>query len=373
MSGQPKVSVIVPIMNVEKYLEGALRSLQAQTLREAEFLLLDDGSTDGSPAIARRFAEADSRFRVIEKENTGYGHTMNVGMDQARGEYIGILEPDDEADPRMYERLYEEAAKHGLDFVKSDFIQFRETPEGRREGAIRLAEDDRWYNRTLAPGEEKETFFFPINTWTGIYRREFLDEHRIRHHESPGASFQDNGFYFQTFCLGKKVRFLRDRLYRYRVDNPDSSSLSRGKEMCVTEEFRWIRAWLEQDPALLAEYEGILNDKEYYSMSLTLGRLPAERKMPYLEHMREELGTAWREGKFDRKYLEKKDWARLERIMEDPEAVCRQLLKQEEADRAYEKTAGLSRRIRSGLRLLRSEGAGKAWRYAAERFRGGRS
>ncbi len=371
MSRTPKVSVLVPVMNVEKYLGEALESLRRQTLRDIEFLVLDDGSTDGSLRIMKEFAAADRRFKIIEKENTGYGHTMNVGIDWAKGEYIGILEPDDFVSPVMFERLYKEAKEYELDFVKSDFIQFRqETNRAMREGPVRLAPDDSWYHRTLTPGKEKACFFFPINTWTGIYRREFLNAHHIRHHESPGASFQDNGFYFQTFCLGEKVRFLPERLYHYRVDNPDSSSLSQGKERCVTDEFHWIHDWLARDPALLAEYESILYDKQYYSMTLTLDRLPTERKLPYLRHMREELAEPFRQGKMDRNYLQPEDWETLEQILEDPEKVCEGLMKKEAADRAYEKTTGLSRRIQSGVRLLKKQGAAGVVRYIAEKIRG---
>lgn len=374
MSSQPKVSVLVPVMNVEEYLKNALDSLQNQTLREMEVLLLDDGSTDGSLSILQEYAEADSRFRVVEKENTGYGHTMNVGLDQARGEYIGILEPDDCAEPGMYARLYEEADRYDLDFVKSDFTQFRLEPDGTlREGPIWLASSDVFYNRTLEPGKEKETFFFPINTWTGIYRRSFLNDHRIRHHESPGASFQDNGFYFQTFCLGKRVRFLRDRLYRYRVDNPHSSSVSREKERCVTEEFHWIHDWLAKDPERLAEFESVMYDKQYYSMMLTAGRLAEDRKLPYLLHMREELEIPYRERLFDRRFLMKEDWKYLDRLMKDPEGACWELMEQEAAERKWEedtqKTTGFTKRIRSGMHLLKNKGIGEAWRYTVDLMR----
>lgn len=323
-TARPRVSVIVPIMNVEAYLPKALDSLAAQTLEEIEFILLNDGSTDGSPGIMQAYAKKDARFRVTDKENTGYGSTMNLGIAAARGEYIGILEPDDYADPRMFERLYREASENGLDFVKSDYILFTEGPDGKeREKTVRLAPDEGWYGRTLCPGEEKEVFFFPINTWTGIYRREFLERYGIRHHETPGASFQDNGFWFQTFCRGKRVRLVREALYHYRGDNPNSSMMSRKKERCITEEYRWIHGWLEGDPALLKQFEGVMYDKQYLSMLLTLSRLEAGRRLPYLRHMREELERPYRERLFDRRYLHPLDWEKLDRIMEDPETYGR--------------------------------------------------
>ena len=320
----PAVSVIVPIMNVESYLPAALDSLAAQTLENTEFILLNDGSTDGSLRIMEEYAERDSRFHLIDKENTGYGSTMNIGIEAARGEYIGILEPDDYADPGMFERLYREAAENDLDFVKSDYILFTAGADGTiREKTVRLSLDDSFYGRTLCPGEEKQTFFFPINTWTGIYRKAFLDRHGIRHHETPGASFQDNGFWFQTFCHGKRVRFIREALYHYRGDNPNSSMMSRKKERCITEEYRWIHEGLASDPAMLKQFEGIMYDKQYLSMLLTLSRLEADRKQPYLHHIREELETPYRERLFDRRFLHPLDWEKLDRIMEDPEEYGR--------------------------------------------------
>ena len=318
---KPQVSVIVPIMNVEAYLPKALDSLADQTLKRIEFILLNDGSTDRSLSIMREYAERDPRFRVIDKENTGYGSTMNIGIEAATGEYIGILEPDDYADPIMFERLYREASEHDLDFVKSDYILFTVGRDGTvKEKTVRLSPDKFYYSRTLCPGEEKRVFFFPINTWTGIYRREFLNRYRIRHHETPGASFQDNGFWFQTFCRGKRVRFIREALYHYRGDNPNSSMMSRKKERCITEEYRWIHTWLESDSVMLKQFEGIMYDKQYLSMQLTLSRLEAERKTPYLHHMRDELEAPYRKRLFDRHFLHPLDWERLDRIMEDPEA-----------------------------------------------------
>ena len=321
VSQQPKVSVIVPIMNVEDYLNLALESLTNQTLEDMEFIILNDGSTDHSLTIMKEYAEIDKRFVIVDKKNSGYGHTMNTGIDMARGEYIGILEPDDFVEPHMFGRLYEEAERYRLDFVKSDFSHFWINPDGSlKKKTVLLSPDDSFYNRTLSPEKEKETFFFPINTWSGIYRRDFLNRYHIRHHETPGASFQDNGFWFQTFCHGKRVRFIRDRLYVYRRDNPNSSMLSRKKENCVTEEYRWIHGLLEKDPRLLAEFEDVMYNKQWLSMLLTLSRLEAGRKLPYLRHIREELKEPYERGLYQRNYLHPFDLKRLDRIMEDPEA-----------------------------------------------------
>ena len=114
-----KVSVLVPIYNVERYLEKCLQSLCNQTLSDIEILCINDGSTDSSKAIVESFKKKDLRIVLIDKENTGYGSSMNVGLEQARGTYIAIVESDDFIDSDMMERLYEMAETYNLDIVKS--------------------------------------------------------------------------------------------------------------------------------------------------------------------------------------------------------------------------------------------------------------
>ena len=88
----PSVSIIVPIYNVEKYLKECLNSCRKQTLKDIEIICVDDGSTDGSLGIVQKLAKKDKRIKCITKKNSGYGNTMNVGIDNAKGEYIGIRE-----------------------------------------------------------------------------------------------------------------------------------------------------------------------------------------------------------------------------------------------------------------------------------------
>ena len=95
-----KVSVLVPICNVERYLRECLRTLERQTLQEMEFICVNDGSTDDSLKILQRFARRDTRFRVIDKENTGYGDSMNLALSQAIGEYIGKIYLETRRRPR---------------------------------------------------------------------------------------------------------------------------------------------------------------------------------------------------------------------------------------------------------------------------------
>ena len=201
----PKVSVIVPVYNVEPYLRECMESLVRQTLKDIEIICVNDGSTDGSPAILKEYAARDSRIVLVDKENGGYGLAMNIGLDRAAGEYVGIVEPDDFAALTMYEDLYNAAKENDLDLVKADFKRFY--TEGDRETYIRtrLSREDADYGIVFKPAEKPDCFFWVMNTWSGIYRLSFLREKGIRHNETPGAAFQDNGFRFQTLGQSEQL------------------------------------------------------------------------------------------------------------------------------------------------------------------------
>lgn len=115
----PKVSIIIPVYNVEKYLRECLDSVIQQTLQDIEIICVNDGSTDNSLQILKEYAQNDSRIKIIDKPNSGYGQTMNVGMQNATGEYIGIVEPDDYVELDMFETLYNTANSLGTYIVNS--------------------------------------------------------------------------------------------------------------------------------------------------------------------------------------------------------------------------------------------------------------
>ena len=121
-----KVSVIVPVYNVERYIAKCLDSILAQTLEDIEIICIDDGSTDNSGMILDQYASKDERVRVRHKKNSGYGAAMNVGIAMAEGEYVGIVESDDRIADDMYETLYKAARDNKLDMVKSDAYYWME-------------------------------------------------------------------------------------------------------------------------------------------------------------------------------------------------------------------------------------------------------
>lgn len=134
----PKVSVIVPIYKVEKYLKRCVESIQNQTLEDIEIILVDDGSPDRCPQMCDEFAASDSRIRVVHKMNGGLSSARNAGLRISTGKYVGYIDSDDYAEKDMFERLYECAEEHQVDFVMADY--WRVSNGTRREKTLDIRE-----------------------------------------------------------------------------------------------------------------------------------------------------------------------------------------------------------------------------------------
>lgn len=240
-----EISILMPVYNVEKYLEACIDSVLAQTFTDFEVICIDDGSTDKSGIILDDYALKDSRIKVIHKENTGYGKTMNMALGKAKGKYIGIVESDDTIETDMFQNLYNAAAKYDLDLVKADFYAVWDNEDGTiRKQYFNLTDDLTMYNRVLNPNIELDSYLLKKFTWNALYKKDLLIKNNIKYNETPGASFQDNGFWFQTFYWAKRVMFLDRAVYNYRQDNMLSSVHDRQKVYAMKNEFDYIRNFM---------------------------------------------------------------------------------------------------------------------------------
>ncbi len=220
-SFQPKVSVILPVYNVGKYLRQSLDSLINQTLNEIEIICVNDGSVDDSYDILEEYKAKDSRIKVIHKENKGTGAARNDGLRIATGECIGFVDPDDWVKPNMFERLYNLIKEKDLDIamcmpdgydeknaVNAPFPYF---VDANFENII----DDRVFNwRDLSP------FSYPMCVWNKLYTKELFDKHNIDFAE--GLDFEDHKVIFGTLLTAEKIFFIREKLYVYRFNREGS-------------------------------------------------------------------------------------------------------------------------------------------------------
>ena len=312
-----KVSVIVPIYNNEAYLRQCLDSILRQSLKDIEIICVNDGSTDSSEEILKDYVNRDSRIRVITHKNSGYGRSMNVGMEAARGEYIGIVESDDYISRGMLSCLYRTAKRKRADIVKSDYYEFREDGEKKY---VRTPTDPSLYGKVISANTNEEIYHFRMNTWTGIYRRDFLTLNGIKHNETPGASYQDNGFWFKTLTLAERVVFIRRAFYHYRQDNPTSSINSQGKVYAMCEEYRHIEEFLASYPKLRKMHLGSLLAKKYHNYFYTYKRIGEEYRIEFLKRFGDEFRQSRSMGEFKPDMLSVGDSMILRRIIKDPVA-----------------------------------------------------
>ncbi len=212
---EPAVSVLVPVRSTAEYLDRALVSLTNQTLEEMEFLLMDADGTALNRIMMKEYAAVDRRFRIIDGSGAdGYGQLMNLGLEQAKGHYIGILEPDDFVSADMYEHLWKQAERLRLDLIQSDYTRFRITPEGRMETrSVSLFADESCYYRTMTPGRKNRVFSMPGQTGNALYRRAFLQKAGICWEEKSGFGTEGNGFCERVLSAARRARFQRARLY----------------------------------------------------------------------------------------------------------------------------------------------------------------
>lgn len=240
-----KISVIVTIHNAEAYLRECLDSVLNQTLPELEILCIDGGSTDASPAILLEYAQRDLRIRIINDPNTSYGHKVNVGIEQAVGEYISVLESDDKYEYDMLERLYEIAQIYRVDFVNGEYRYFFDV-EGQRFVVPHRLYQKQPYHTLIQNAAHPEQLEVMDRFWTGIFRKGFLVEKQIRLNESPGASFQDMSFRFLTSVLAETVYHLDVPVYQYRMDNPGSSMKDPSKTVVIAKEHAYLQEQLRE-------------------------------------------------------------------------------------------------------------------------------
>ena len=322
-----RVSVIVPVYNVEPYLRECLDSILGQSLKEIEIICVNDGSTDSSPAILEEYAGKDPSIQLISQENGGYGKAMNRGLEAAQGEYIGIVEPDDYVDLDMFRDLYEIAQKQDLDFVKADFFRFTKSDDGARRLEYEpLDLSGHCYNQVFNPSQTPSAIRFTMNTWSGIYRRRFLNQNEIRHHETPGASFQDNGFFFQTFIYGKRAMIVNHPYYYNRRDNPNSSVRSKEKVYCMNIEYDYIQDILKRDPEIWNRFKYMYWWKKYYNYMFTLNRIDTKYKEEFLVRMGMEYKRAIQQDEIQASDFTKAEWEQIQMIVENSRKYYRQYI-----------------------------------------------
>lgn len=317
----PLISVVVPVYNMERYLRECMDSILCQTEKDLEIICVDDGSKDSSPDILREYSEKDGRVVIISKENTGYGDSMNRGLERATGKYIGIVEPDDFIEPDMFETLLKNAEENDLDVSRCTFLYLEEAIGEESEEHYPFMIKDRVY----APRDCPETFFQQPSDWVNLYRKDFLDRNGIMFLPTPGASFQDTSFLFKAYAAADRFMITDRQLYHYRI-NENSSVKQRSSKiyfLCgeYEEMWRYVKEKGEYD-----RYRHIIPQLQYFGYKWNCMRLDEEYRMEFIRRWSEEFRRLEEEGNIRHFDYLPSDW----RIIRNVIDCCGEFTKSEE-------------------------------------------
>ena len=231
-----KVSVILPVYNQEKFLANAINSLQKQTLKDIEFICVNDGSQDQSLSILQKFAQKDSRVKILSQKNQGAGCARNNGLKIAKGEFVAFLDPDDWFEPDALEKLYKKAKKQNCDMV---VFNFKKTDEfgnllgkhnlkDRLRGVCNLNEQANFHWRDIK--SRVLGGLFPA-AWNKFYSNEFLKKNKL--HFSKCSVGEDNVFVFGSTLKAKSIGYSDEYLYNYLIHKNSALHTRSNQKLCI--------------------------------------------------------------------------------------------------------------------------------------------
>lgn len=221
----PKISIIVPIYNVENYLEKCIDSIVAQSFKDFELILVNDGSTDQSGEICEKYAEKDNRITVIHQENKGVSAARNTGINRAKGEYIGFVDPDDDIEPDMYKELYEQAHINNADMVVSSIKTINDKTKETKISSVwekvNCSIDKKEIENDIIPSILNSRYYSLLSCCNKLYKRKWFSEYGYtfdekRHH---GEDARLNLLLLQEI---QSIVFLKEPFYNYYVRHNNS-------------------------------------------------------------------------------------------------------------------------------------------------------
>ena len=216
-----KISVIIPIYNVENHIHVCINSVLKQTFQDFEIICIDDGSNDSSLEILEYFSKKDSRIKIIRQNfNQGPGHSRNCGLNVAKGEYIFFLDGDDWIDFNAFEVLIKKADENNLDLLLFNEIEFngktlKFSNSSSLDNEFIINYENKVFNRFDL--DKKDLFKLSNNIWNKLYRRSFLDENNIRFYNKNSA-YENIPFFYNVMTSAERISLIADTLYNYRED-----------------------------------------------------------------------------------------------------------------------------------------------------------
>ena len=326
--GRPLVSVIMPSLNVAEYVRESIESVINQSLNAIEIICVDAGSTDGTLEILKEYAKKDSRIKLLHSSKKSYGHQMNLGLGASEGEYVGIVETDDYIKPNMFEALYQLAKEHNhqADFIKGEYEYFYVNANGRKATQRVNSVPDHLFDMMFSPKDGIEIFKGNPTICAGIYKLSFIKENQIVFNETPGASYQDVGFWFQTLYYASCVYFVNEAYFVYRVDRPESSrnETALARASIIFKELEFIYQILLRDEEKRKSFSCGFVYRCFESLKFISHLLSEEDNLQYLKDCHCLLASLQEHGKVDTSLFSKTNEEMFRLLCQSPKDYYRQ-------------------------------------------------
>lgn len=312
----PKVSVLMPVYKVEKYLKQCLDSVVKQTLEDIEIIIVDEGEQDECRRIIDEFEAKDSRIITIHEKNGAYGIALNKAIEKASGEYIGIIETDDFIDSNMFEDLYNLAKKFDADIAKSDwFVYHTQEYKSFKVGLI----PSFLTNRVTNVKKDIYLLKIPPSIWSAIYKRDFIMNNNIRFVDKTNHSYQDTSFKFKTFALADKIVLTNKAYVHYRVDSEGSTCNTGGKIYAICDEYKEITKFLKEHKDL----KEILNNRkllnEYNAYVWNSKRINKDFRQEFINKFSQIFSEYNNNNEINKQFFKKVNRKEFELLINNPE------------------------------------------------------
>lgn len=285
------VSVIVPIFNVESYLEACLVSIAEQTYPKFEVLLINDGSTDYSEQMALEFTKKDQRFKLHSKVNEGLSAARNFGLDLANGDYICFIDSDDTIKPKFIESLLDKSVLHNADmtFCLTEVFSELENKSIVNDYFNKAPIDPLLFERSFNHFDlNKAIFSLQVTAWNKIYKTSFLKNISARF--PFGLCFEDNPFFFRCILNAQRICFVNEQLYIYRTDRPGSILNSKFRKFFDHFEIMdLVEKELKVSSEIWSYYQSSFLNYKYQILLYWLTKINSEFKSEFFLNIKKEL------------------------------------------------------------------------------------
>lgn len=277
----PKLSIIIPVYNVEKYVSNCLESILNQPFKDLEVICVNDGSSDKSLSVLQEYKNRDERMIIIDKKNEGSGVARNSALAIARGEYIFFVDGDDWIEENSLDKMISEADKLQTDILIFGGLSYYEE-KGRKGGYSANKLPKKYLNKIFSSEDiKKDVFKFPSTAWTKLYRREFLMKNNIKFQEIKVG--QDQLPFFHSIITAEKIALLPQNLYCYRKNRKGAvTAVKKKKNFSPIYVFYAVEEVL-QNTDKLDDYKDIFVKKYFSKATSWLAKFQDDMKEGYFE------------------------------------------------------------------------------------------